>query len=132
MNRLDLLRAQWDRTLAALLSAVGVIVLIVGYVRISGTPYPAEQLPLVLSAGVGALFLLGAGATLWLSADLRDEWVKLDELAAYDVQVLAHLETLAATHKAVSDGPVTGAEAAARSNGQLSPAAEPKLRRVRA
>jgi hypothetical protein len=27
------------------------------------------------------LFLLGVGATVWISADLRDEWRKLDELA---------------------------------------------------
>ncbi|HMC79090.1 MAG TPA: hypothetical protein VKO35_00895, partial [Acidimicrobiia bacterium] len=28
----------------------------------------------------GGLFLLGVGATLWHSADLRDEWRKLDRL----------------------------------------------------
>lgn len=97
MNRLDLLRAQWDRTAAVVLSAAGLVVLLVGFVRISATPYPAEQLVLVLSAGVGALFLLGAGATLWLSADLRDEWVKLDELSAQDEQLVARLDALTAS-----------------------------------
>jgi hypothetical protein len=77
---IDALRAHWDRALALGLTVVGVVMLVVGYYRISHTPYPAEQLPLLMSAGVGSLFLLGLGATLWLSADLRDEWHKLDEL----------------------------------------------------
>jgi hypothetical protein len=77
---MDALRAHWDRALALGLTLAGVVMLVVGYVRISRTPYPAEQLPLLMSAGVGSLFLLGLGATLWLSADLRDEWHKLDEL----------------------------------------------------
>lgn len=80
MKRMDALRAHWDRALALGLTLVGVVMLVVGYVRISRTPYPAEQLPLLMSAGVGSLFVLGLGATLWLSADLRDEWHKLDEL----------------------------------------------------
>ncbi len=80
MKRMDALRAHWDRALALGLTVVGVVLLVVGYYRISDTPYPAEQLPLLMSAGVGSLFLLGIGATLWLSADLRDEWHKLDEL----------------------------------------------------
>jgi hypothetical protein len=79
---MDALRAHWDRALALGLTLAGVIMLIVGYYRISHTPYPAEQLPLILSAGVGSLFILGVGATLWLSADLRDEWHKLDELTS--------------------------------------------------
>jgi hypothetical protein len=77
---IDAIRVHWDRALALGLTVVGVVLLIVGYFRISDTPYPAEQLPLLMSAGVGSLFLLGIGATLWLSADLRDEWHKLDEL----------------------------------------------------
>jgi len=41
---------------------------------------PAEQLPYIISAGIGGMFLLGLGAMLWLSADLRDEWRKLDRI----------------------------------------------------
>ena len=33
-----------------------------------------------VSGGMFGLFLLGIGALLWLSADLRDEWRKLDAL----------------------------------------------------
>jgi hypothetical protein len=32
---------------------------------------------------VAGLFALGAAATLWLSADLRDEWRKLDEIYTF-------------------------------------------------
>lgn len=88
MKPLDAIRAHWDRALALGLTLVGLLMLVIGYIRISDTPYPAEQLPLLMSAGVGSLFLLGVGATLWLSADLRDEWHKLDELTVGSEPVL--------------------------------------------
>jgi hypothetical protein len=72
------LRLEWDRTLAWAFVAVGAIALIVGWVGVSGSPYAAGQLPYIISGGIGGIFLLGVGATLWLSADLRDEWRKLD------------------------------------------------------
>lgn len=78
MDVVTKVRAQWDRTCAIGCTAAGAIVLIVGWFGISATGYPAEQLPYILSAGLGGLFLLGVAAVLWLSADLRDEWRKLD------------------------------------------------------
>ena len=74
-------RAQWDRVLAWSLIAAGLIALLVGWIGVSWTPYLAEQLPYLVSAGMLGLFLLGLGATIWISADLRDEWRKLDEVA---------------------------------------------------
>lgn len=73
-------RTQWDRVTAAVFTIAGAVVLTVGWFRISGTAYPAEQLPYIVSAGLGGIFLLGIAAVLWLSADLRDEWRKLDRL----------------------------------------------------
>jgi len=64
----------------ALASAAGAIALIVGYVGVSGTLETGKQLPYVVSGGLAGLFLLGLGALLWVSADLRDEWRKLDAL----------------------------------------------------
>lgn len=58
----------------------GGVVLLVGWFGLSGTAFPAEQLPYLMSGGIGGLFLLGVGAVLLLSADLRDEWRKLDGL----------------------------------------------------
>jgi hypothetical protein len=75
------IRAQWDRLAAWALIVAGVVCLIVGWVGVSGTAYLAEQVPYLVSAGLLGLFLLGLGATIWISADLRDEWRKLDEVA---------------------------------------------------
>lgn len=80
MDLMTRARSQWDRLLATATALAGVLVLIIGWYGVSGTPYPAEQLPYLISGGVGALFLLGVSATLWLSADLRDEWRKLDRI----------------------------------------------------
>ena len=74
------LRLQWDRVLAWVFVAAGAIALIAGWVGVSGSAYAAGQLPLIISGGIGGIFLLGVGATLWLSADLRDEWRKLDSI----------------------------------------------------
>jgi len=74
------LRLQWDRALAWVFVAAGAAALIVGWVGVSGNAYAAGQLPYVISGGIGGIFLLGVGATLWLSADLRDEWRKLDRI----------------------------------------------------
>jgi hypothetical protein len=74
------LRLQWDRVLAWVFVAAGAIALIAGWVGVSGNAYAAGQLPYIISGGIGGIFLLGVGATLWLSADLRDEWRKLDSI----------------------------------------------------
>ena len=74
------LRNQWDRVGAWICIIAGVVALIVGYVGVSGTLDTAEQIPYVVSGGMTGLFLLGLGALLWLSADLRDEWRKLDAI----------------------------------------------------
>ena len=74
------LRLQWDRVFGAAFVLTGAVALLTGWSKVSATAYPAEQIPYVVSAGLGGLFLLGVGATLWHSADLRDEWRKLDRL----------------------------------------------------
>ena len=80
MELLKLLRAQWDRAGAILAVLIGAIMLIVGWAGVSGSGLAAEQIPYVISCGVGGLFVLGIGAVLWISADLRDEWHKLDSV----------------------------------------------------
>ncbi len=78
----DWLRLEWDRVSAWVLVVVGLVILVVGYFKVSGTVYPAEQLPYIMTGGLGGLFSLGLGCMLWLSADLRDEWHKLDRIEA--------------------------------------------------
>ncbi|HWB36166.1 MAG TPA: hypothetical protein VHA75_09090, partial [Rugosimonospora sp.] len=80
MNIMRWIRVQWDRALAVAAALAGVIGLIVSWAGISDEVFAARQLPYLLSGGIGGLFLLGVGATLWLSADLRDEWHKLDRI----------------------------------------------------
>ena len=86
-------RAQWDRV-AAVAALVGALVLLlVGWLGVSDSVYPAEQLPYLISCGLLGVVLLGTAGTLWLSADLRDEWRKLDRLE----ERLAAKEAMAAT-----------------------------------
>jgi hypothetical protein len=80
MRLIEWCRLQWDRALGIGVAFLGAIALVIGWQGASTTPYPAEQLPYLLSGGLGGLFLLGVGGTLWISADLRDEWRKLDRL----------------------------------------------------
>jgi multisubunit Na+/H+ antiporter MnhB subunit len=88
------LRNQWDRVGAWAAVAIGALMLVVGWFRVSESAFPAQQIPYLLSAGVGGLFLLGLGVALWLSADLRDEWRKLDDIQA---EIHALEETLRAS-----------------------------------
>jgi len=74
------LRVAWDRIAAIALIGVGAVVLVVGWIGVSGKAYPAEQLPFIISGGIGGMFILGVGALFWLSSDLRDEWMKFDRI----------------------------------------------------
>lgn len=80
MDFLRWCKVQADRASALALAAAGVVALVLGWIGVSQALYPAEQLPYLISGGVGALFLLGLAGTLWLSAELRDEWRKLDRM----------------------------------------------------
>ena len=74
------LRAQWDRVGAVVLVAAGGLALLLGWIGVSATDVAYEQLSFIASGGLGGLALIGVGATLWLSADLRDEWRMLYRL----------------------------------------------------
>jgi hypothetical protein len=80
MDLIKVLQKQWDRVLALGLTITGAVFLISGWVGVSGTAVLAEQAPYIVSGAIGGIFLLGVGATLWISADLRDEWRKLDRI----------------------------------------------------
>ena len=74
------IRLAGDRAAAVALIAFGAIVIIVGWMGVSGEAYPAKQLPFIISGGIGGMCILGLGALLWLSSDLRDEWTALDRI----------------------------------------------------
>jgi hypothetical protein len=69
-----------DRVGAWIAVVLGGIVLWRGWEGVSTTEFPAEQLPYIISGGIGGALLIALGATLLLSADLRDEWRKLDRI----------------------------------------------------
>ncbi len=74
------IKHQWDRAGAAAVVAVGLLALLLGWMGVSNAKLATQQIPYLASGGLIGLFLLGVGATLWLSADLRDEWRKLDDI----------------------------------------------------
>lgn len=80
MGFLKYVRAQWDRAGAVLAVLIGLLALQLGWLGVSGTGYLAKQMPYIISGGLVGIFFLGVGATLWLSADLRDEWRQLRSL----------------------------------------------------
>jgi len=80
MDIIRWLRNQWDRALAVLAVLLGAIALILGWLGVSSSTLATQQLPYLASGGLLGIFALGIGATLWLSADLRDEWRVLDDI----------------------------------------------------
>jgi hypothetical protein len=80
MNGSRWLKNQWDRTTAVVAVLIGGVAILLGWLGASGAELTTEQLPYLASGAVFGLFALGIGATLWLSADLRDEWRKLEEI----------------------------------------------------
>lgn len=81
MNFLLWLRRQWDRVAGVLLITGGGVALFLGYLGISNSAFFFEEMSYLISGGLGGLFLLGLGITLLITADLRDEWRKLDRIA---------------------------------------------------
>jgi hypothetical protein len=75
-------RLHWDRLLAWALVAGGAVALYVGWHGVADTPFPAEQMSYVVSGGIVGGLLIVLGGALLVSADLRDEWHKLDRIEA--------------------------------------------------
>jgi hypothetical protein len=81
MDFLTFVRNQWDRVVAWVLIALGALLLLIGWLGVSDALLPTEQMPYIVSGGLGGICLIGIGVMLWLSADLRDEWSELHEIA---------------------------------------------------
>ena len=80
MNVTTYVKAQWDRVGAWALIGIGFVALLLGWLGISGTTILVGQMPYIVSGGMFGLALIGVGGMLWLSADLKDEWRKLDAI----------------------------------------------------
>jgi hypothetical protein len=100
---LDKLR-QPKIVLAIALAVAGAIAEFVGYWGVSGTLDPGKQLPYLISGGIGGIFLLGASAILFLSADLgsvrqevRDGRAELGDVRALVESVAQDVQHLRAS-----------------------------------
>jgi hypothetical protein len=76
------IRARWDRVAAWACALAGVITLLLGWLGVSETAFTAKQAAYVAGCGLGGVFLIGVGGMVWLSADLRSEWRRLDRIEA--------------------------------------------------
>jgi hypothetical protein len=117
MDIVNILRAQWDRALSVAIGLTAGLLLLLGYRGVSGTPHVAAQLPYIVSAGLFGIFLLTIAATLWVSADLRDEWRELRALRV-------RLDHGMATRQAEPAGSVKAVQAAERTGSIGLPALE--------
>jgi len=108
VNVLTWLRSEWDRVAGYGLVLLGALFLLLGYHGVKTSPFLAEELAFIASGGLGGIFCLGLGVGLLLSADLHDEWRKLDRIeAAIREQGMAGLEPArAATRENVLSTPV--------------------------
>jgi hypothetical protein len=79
----NLLKANWDRVGAWACIGVGGLVLFLGWQGVSREVLPAAQMPFIVSGGIGGALLVIVGATLLISADLRDEWQQLNVLVRH-------------------------------------------------
>ena len=82
MDFMTWLRTEWDRAAGWALIVLGAVALLLGALGVGDSPFVARQLNYLITGGIGGLFLLGAGAVLVFSADLHDEWRKLDRIDA--------------------------------------------------
>jgi hypothetical protein len=107
VDPLTFLRSQPDRALAALSGLVGVVLLVVGWFGVSDQGIVAGQIPYLISCGLGGIFALATATTLWLSADLRDEWRKMDAVEAAILEQTEVLRSLqAGEHTGTPNGEV--------------------------
>jgi len=88
MDLIGFLKAQWDRVLGWTLIVLGGLALLLGYEGIRESAFVAQQLSYLASGGIGGLWLVGVGATLLVTANVSDEWRKLDEVKDLIARVL--------------------------------------------
>jgi hypothetical protein len=75
-------RLHWDRIVAWGLVIGGAVAVYAGWSGVAGTAFPAEQMPYLVSGGIAGGLLIVLGGALLVSADMRDEWHKLDRIEA--------------------------------------------------
>src|SRR5581483_2941687 len=87
------LRAEWDRLAGYGFLLAGAVALVFGFVGVRTSADVVDEISYLVTGGIGAVFLLGVGATLLLSADLHDDFRKLHRVE----------EKLDAIHRALTE-----------------------------
>lgn len=67
----------WRDKLGWLLLAIGGVLVVIGYIGVSGKDTEALQLPYLASGGIGGLALVAAGSAFLISADVRHDRQRL-------------------------------------------------------
>jgi hypothetical protein len=80
MDFLRWCRNQWERSIALAVVVFGLVAFFLGWLGQRDKGLVTEQIPYVVSGAMFGMLLIVIGATVWLSADLHDEWVKLDRV----------------------------------------------------
>jgi hypothetical protein len=75
------LRAEWDRVAGWALIALAAVAIFLAYRGVADATLVAQQLSYIASGGLGGLLLGAVGVGLLVSADVHDEWRKLDRIA---------------------------------------------------
>src|SRR5882672_1861349 len=77
MDLMRFLRAEWDRLAGYAFLLAGAVALVFGFIGVRNAADVIDEISYLVTGGIGAIFLLGVGATLLLSADLHDDFRKL-------------------------------------------------------
>jgi|GEM_PF-4284742 len=80
MDFLRWCRNQWERSIALAVIVFGLVAFLLGWWGQRDKGLVTEQIPYVVSGAMFGMLLIVIGATVWLSADLHDEWIKLDRV----------------------------------------------------
>jgi hypothetical protein len=92
-NLLRWCRNEWERTVSVLAVVAGLVVFFLGWLGQRDKSLVTEQIPYVVSGAMFGLLLIVLGTTVWLSADMRDEWIKLDRVEETVARAVVLLES---------------------------------------
>jgi hypothetical protein len=73
--------SQWDRVIGWTCVTAGGVLTVTGALSVAAAEDQLDQLSYLATGPALGLFLLGVGAILLVTADLRDDWAKLDNVA---------------------------------------------------
>lgn len=120
MNFVQWLKAQGDRVVGWAGIAIGGALIVAGWIATSGTRAVSDQIPYLVSAGLGGLFFVAVGVALLIRSDLHDEWSKLDAVE----QALRERRPVQGSVVELRDGPSPAArttQAVARASRRTEP-----------